>query len=549
MSNKLPSTIQTQLSGTIRQDYPRFVEFLRAYYEWLENPDNAYYHIRNHLSFLDFEKSLDLYIDQMKKEYLVNIPESILGNPEQFIKYSKQFNLSIGSKKSFNFVFNMLYGEDVDLYYPKNDILRGSDGKWVTDEYKLYITSSTNPDKFLNKRLVQKKEIAPNVFEYAYGTVLRVKNRFVNRYRFSEIVITNLQGEFEFDFPVYLEGHDADKEWLMPVGSNYEINTQGMNYRQGDLIKLSTNDEYIVTRKAIGAGRFDTRVTSSFNRTDIDVYVNGILLQNTQYSFDGRFILSGSINSSDDIEVHLPLYPGFMVVNQVGGTLGSIQSINIIDPPIGINDSPYTLDTTEGGSGADIVIRQGTTLTIPGYYRNDDGHLSSTKVLQDGEYYQEYSYVIRSNQNIEAYRDVVMDVLHPAGMKMFGQINIKFLINLMIRNIEFDINVTPPIQLIESVPSLGPTTSFFDRMKNTWDSSFVVTGDYIDMVTGDIIDTPLKRHNVADFRYESLCVDIYVDPEYYVAGYICQGSGDIVDCTDDYIDPNYYKFGYICDAI
>lgn len=547
--SKLSSSIQSQLSGTIRQSYPRFVEFLRAYYEWLENPDGPYYHIRNHLSFLDFEKSLEEYTDQMKKEYLVDIPESILGNPELFIKYAKQFNLSIGSQSSFNFVFNMLYGEDVELEFPKNDILRGSDGKWVDNEYKLFITASKSADRFLNKRIVQKREIKPNLFEYAYGTVIRVKSRFVNRYKFSEIVITELDGEFKFDFPVYLEGDETDKEFLMPVGSQYTINSEGINYRQGDLIKLTTTDKYIITRQASGSGRFDTRVTSDFNRTDIEVYVNNTFLANNQYLFDGRFVISSGISAGDSIEVRMPLYTGFIVVDNVGGTLGNIQTINIIDPPIGINGSPYTLDTTEGGSGADITISQGTELLIPGYYRNDDGHLSSSKVLQDGDYYQEYSYVIKSSQNIDAYREVVMDVLHPAGMKMFGQINIKFLIDLMIRNIDFNVSIKPPIQLIESTPSLGPTTSFLDRFKNTWGAEFVQVNDYINRVVGDIIETPLKRDNVADFRYESLCLDVYVDSEYYAAGYICQGSNDIVNCIDEYTDPNYYKFGYICNEV
>lgn len=547
--SKLSSSIPSQLSGNIRQNYPRFVEFLTAYYEWLENSDNPYYHIRNHLSFMDFEKSLEVYVDQMKKEYLVNIPESILGNPEIFIKYAKQFNLSIGSEKSFNFVFNMLYGEDVDIYYPKNDILRASDGKWVGNEFKLYLTSSFNPERFLNKRIVQEKEVAPNVFEFVYATVLRVKSRFINRYKFSEVVVIDIDGEFSFDYPVYAEDDITKKEWFMPVGANFSINQEGINYRQGDLLRLSTNDQYIIQRQVVTSGKFDTRVTSDFDRTDVDVLVNSVPLNNTQYIFDGRNVLSGDITSGDTVEVRLPIYTGFMVVGSVGGTMGNIQSVNIIDPAIGINGSPYTLDSSEGGSGGDISISRGTQLTIPGYYRNDDGHLSSTKVLQDGDYYQEYSYVIKSSQNIEAYRNIVMDVLHPAGMKMFGQINIKFLINLMIRNIDFNINIKPPIQLIESTPSLGPTTSFLDKHKLRFPKEFVTTGNYIDVVVGDIIDTPLKRWNIADFSHESVCEDVYVDSGYYVFGYVCQGAGDVVNCIDEYAEVGYYRFGYVCDAI
>ncbi|MDX1532733.1 MAG: hypothetical protein R3230_00845 [Nitrosopumilaceae archaeon] len=546
--SRLSSSIPSQLSSTIRQNYPRFVEFLSAYYEWLENPDNPYYHIRNHLSFLDFEKSLELYTDMMKKEYLVNIPEKILGNPELFIKYSKQFNLSIGSKKSFNFVFNMLYGEDVEIHYPKDDILRGSDGKWVTDEYKLYVTSEYDPELFLNRRIIQRREIGPNIFEETTATVLRVKSRFVNRFKFTEIVVTDLDGTFEFDYPVYPQDNTSAQEWFMPVGVGYTVNDGGINYRQGDLITLTTTDQYIISRSAVNTGRFDTRVTSDFNKSDIEVYVNAVQLLDNEYVYDGRIITTSEITAGDDIEIRLPLYTGFIIVDEVGGTLGDIKTINIIEPPIGINGSPYTLDADEGGSGADIEIVSGTQLQIPGYYRNDDGHLSGTKVLQDGDFYQEFSYVIKSSQNIDSYRDVVLDVLHPAGMKLFGQINIKFLINLMIREIQFDINIKPPVQLFVSSPSLGPTTSFLDRIKLGFEDELVKTENYLDVVSGDVIDTPLKRTNITDFEYSAVCVDEYIDSGYYEFGYICEGANDVVNCIDEYTEIGYYQYGYICDA-
>ena len=40
--------------------------------------------------------------------------------------------------------------------------------------------------------------------------------------------------------------------------------------------------------------------------------------------------------------------------------------------------------------------------------------------LQDNDFYQEYSYLIRITEIVDKYRDVVKRVLHPAGSKMFG---------------------------------------------------------------------------------------------------------------------------------
>jgi hypothetical protein len=550
--SRLSSSISSQLASNIRQNYPRFVEFLSAYYEWLENPDNPYYHIRNHLSFLDFEKSLEVYVDQMKKEYLVNIPESILGNPELFVKYAKQFNLSIGSKKSFNFVFNMLYGEDVEISYPKDDILRVSDGKWVSDEFKLYVTSEYDPELFLNRKVIQRREIGGGVYEETTATVLRVKSRYANRYKFTELVVTDVDGDFTFDDPVFPEGNEDIKEYFMPVNTDIVINDGGINYRQGDLLATSDSirSKFYLLEEARVDGRFDTRLTTDFNKNDAFFQINQFEIFPNEYTYDGRTIICDKIKAGDEIDFRLPTYRGFIIVDNVGGTLGDIQSVNVIEPPIGFGsiDGLFTeLDTSEGGSGASVETFIGTKLKIPGYYRNDDGHLSSSKVLQDGDFYQEYSYVIKSSQNIESYRDVVLDVLHPAGMKLFGQINIKFLIDLMIRDIDFDITVKPPVQLFISEPSLGPTTSFFDRLKLGFDEELVKADNYLDLVAGDIIDTPLKKTNITDFEYVNECKDFYTDPDYYAAGYICQGANDILNCIDDYTETDYYRYGYICD--
>lgn len=59
---------------------------------------------------------------------------------------------------------------------------------------------------------------------------------------------------------------------------------------------------------------------------------------------------------------------------------------------------------------------------IPGYYENNKGLLSSTNNLYDGEYYQEFSYVISTGASLAQYEQILTDTIHPAGMKMFGNV-------------------------------------------------------------------------------------------------------------------------------
>ena len=57
----------------------------------------------------------------------------------------------------------------------------------------------------------------------------------------------------------------------------------------------------------------------------------------------------------------------------------------------------------------------------PGRYTDTKGFLSGNNKLQDNFYYQEYSYVIQSKKFIDTYREVVNSILHPAGVKLFGE--------------------------------------------------------------------------------------------------------------------------------
>jgi len=61
-----------------------------------------------------------------------------------------------------------------------------------------------------------------------------------------------------------------------------------------------------------------------------------------------------------------------------------------------------------------------------GYYKSDKGKLgvSNQKIL-DSFFYQDYSYVIKSKTPIEQWRDLIKSTTHPAGFKLFGQVDIE----------------------------------------------------------------------------------------------------------------------------
>ena len=61
-----------------------------------------------------------------------------------------------------------------------------------------------------------------------------------------------------------------------------------------------------------------------------------------------------------------------------------------------------------------------------GYYTSDKGRLGvANQRLTDSFFYQDYSYVVKSKTSIEQWRDLIKATTHPAGFKLFGQVDVE----------------------------------------------------------------------------------------------------------------------------
>lgn len=110
------------------------------------------------------------------------------------------------------------------------------------------------------------------------------------------------------------------------------------------------------------------------------------------------------------------------IFTTIGSNEGTIQSLVIRSAGSGYETAP-TLNLSSIGDGTAKAVATIITgaYTYPGRYLNDDGHLSSYNFIQDRDYYQKFSYVVKLKQSIEKYRAVLKNLIHPAGMKLFGE--------------------------------------------------------------------------------------------------------------------------------
>ena len=106
-------------------------------------------------------------------------------------------------------------------------------------------------------------------------------------------------------------------------------------------------------------------------------------------------------------------------------SVGGIRKINIDDFGINYIVPPTMQVQSVRGSGFSGSVSIGALCQSAGYYTNNDGRLSTNKVLQDNHFYQNWSYALKSEVVIENYREIIRRLVHPVGIAMFGSVLIK----------------------------------------------------------------------------------------------------------------------------
>jgi hypothetical protein len=131
ITNKLSTVVREQLPEFIRADYDTFVAFVEAYYEYLEQTNKSTDFGRNLLNYFDVDNTLVDFEEYFRRKFLNSIPAETLSNKAFLVKHIRDFWRAKGTEKAYRFLFRALYGEEIEIFYPKDNILRLSAGKWV----------------------------------------------------------------------------------------------------------------------------------------------------------------------------------------------------------------------------------------------------------------------------------------------------------------------------------------------------------------------------------------------------------------------------------
>ena len=136
---KVSLLINRQVPEFVRDEYPTFVHFLEAYYEFLENKQtgqsNDLITKSKDLRYVsDVDYSIDQFQDNFFNTFANLLPQDIQVDKAFLIKQLLPLYLSKGNEKSFKLLFRLIFNEEVEIIQPKANILRASDGKWVVEK-------------------------------------------------------------------------------------------------------------------------------------------------------------------------------------------------------------------------------------------------------------------------------------------------------------------------------------------------------------------------------------------------------------------------------
>jgi hypothetical protein len=429
--------VEGQLPDFVKQDHATFVAFLEAYYEYLEQTGKPYEIVGNLRNYFNIDKTVDDFLQYFKTQFGKDIPEAVFANSNKphVIKRLRDFYRSKGSEKSFQFLFRLLYQEEIEFYYPSVDMLRVSDGRYTKDKILRCIDTSGSSAifDFTGKTIT-------GGTSGTQGIVELVLKEQVGVFEVSTIYLSKVVGTF-IDNETITDGTNTFTLDRMVTG--YTITYPGNGYSVEDNIPIvgggagASGAQFLVSSLTTGS------ITTYAIPTAGTGYVVGdkLTINNTgKLEIDGRTcsVLVKTINGSGGITAVEFEHNGFgyksiptvsgggsgtgASVTLSGSGIGGIKTLKLINGGFHYQIVP-TLDFSSSGDGT------ATGVATIGSYENeantrwvgDDGQLSAANYIQDSRYYQAFSYEIKAGNTIDKWRDYVKRIVHPSGLALFGR--------------------------------------------------------------------------------------------------------------------------------
>lgn len=391
-NNYISTIVENQLPEFIRADHPTFVTLLKKYYEYMEQSQKTLNVGKSLYDYMDVDTTRADLVKYFKTKIIPNFPEETELSTEKLVKAAKFYYSKKGSADSFKFLFRTLYNQEVDVFFPKENILKASDGKWkLPQAVRLAFTdtSSLVVGGNVNVFAVTANTIRANGFNIlSKGITANSYVRIGDNRR--KVLTINTAGDYlTVDIPFANTGaaqtYDSAKFYKVELNeyTNFDIKLLERRLGVGEISRTTCVIEKAVLTVDGETGRefvelYVSNVTRLFDAgenlvidyvdeygvaktfkskivsliSNISLYKNrfGVVQTGRKYKTGDPVVLNGGLTDSPDA------VKAVAVVNNV--STGSIESVEVTKPGYFFRPDPNSLVRviSTSGIGANVLI-------------------------------------------------------------------------------------------------------------------------------------------------------------------------------------------------
>ena len=261
--------IREQVPEYIAAEYPTFVTFLEKYYAFM---DTNYSDPNNYTS--DIDNANNTFLDKWRGALVSDFPKSVALDKSFFYKRAKDFYEAKGSRRSIEAWFRILFGENVDISYPYQYVLKPSDGIYnveraVKIQEQEHGGGSLEPLTLEGKKVdIRYKETTGTVTitKTVNASVRRVEK---NTYQTNGLTLQRFELILDFDDAgvTTIEGPGAGATFTASVASgaitSIAVDTAGSGYNTAPPVQIfAAVGDNITTQATAHALVADGKITS-----------------------------------------------------------------------------------------------------------------------------------------------------------------------------------------------------------------------------------------------------------------------------------------------
>ena len=346
---------------------------------------NPVQNIQQLLDYADVDKTISGFLSKFRNSFLTSVPDRLYEGVDKrnLTKNIKSLYQSKGTKRASEIFFKLLLNEDAEIRYPKDEMLRVSDGKWDTKKIlRCLVVGTSEPANLVGQTITQGSStaIVEDVFKFLIGGV-----------EVTELVLGDDSVSGTFNAGENITGTDnTDSNVIVTLTVSSIINEKpivndGALYNEDDTVEITaggtgasvkvgtigpgTIQEVLVDTGGSGYAVGDNVNFGSGNATaKVSVVNGGVTLESGTGT--GQLILEDETGKNDQ-------YFGNKVVQEAGSGNGDITDIRMIEFGNGYTSLPSVTVTSSGGSGAKLLA-----------YGSEIGRALTMKVIEAGYNYQ-----------------------------------------------------------------------------------------------------------------------------------------------------------------